>query len=331
MKCMDRKTDERSLVIFSCMTIHDTIKMVDGNNVLRKKVQFIDIQRNKNSVFGEFDLKDFGMYNMIIRNDLVKDLTASTNYSQVILKKFNIVFNGNIYYIKSGSSNGRLFRVKEPIIEYVASQIGVILGFEVVKYKLWIVDRYLFSEIEASEEGDTESERIIDQVTNRKASLERCLTDSGKVLVCISKSFIPSDDYSFVSCDQLSTGIKQQNLYETLIDLGGGVKEQLDQMILFDYLINNTDRHRKNFGFFKSESSEFRMAPLYDHGISLVTTFRKYVKQESLKNIRLDVPIEELYKIIDKFTPILGVERTKLMKSVLKVRWEYARTLLLEI
>ena len=110
------------------MTIHDTIKMVDGNNVLRKKVQFIDIQRNKNSVFGEFDLKDFGMYNMIIRNDLVKDLTASTNYSQVILKKFNIVFNGNIYYIKSGSSNGRLFRVKEPIIEYIASQIGVILG-----------------------------------------------------------------------------------------------------------------------------------------------------------------------------------------------------------
>ena len=39
------------------------------------------------------------------------------------------------------------------------------------------------------------------------------------------------------------------DLYETLIDLGGGVKEQLDQMILFDYLINNTDRHRKNFGF----------------------------------------------------------------------------------
>jgi hypothetical protein len=129
-------------------------------------------------------------------------------------------------------------------------------------------------------------------------------------------------------------------------------------MILFDYIINNSDRHRKNFGFLKSEK-EFKMAPLFDHGLSLFSNFdeneieehglglldysegkpfgdlgsslRKYVSKDSLDNIRFDIESTELLKIIDFYAPILGAIRTNAMKNLVELRWNYVRKLFLKI
>lgn len=50
------------------------------------------------------------------------------------------------------------------------------------------------------------------------------------------------------------------------------VTEELDDMIVFDYIINNTDRHFSNFGMLiDSETNEaIKFAPLFDHGYSLL-------------------------------------------------------------
>ena len=49
------------------------------------------------------------------------------------------------------------------------------------------------------------------------------------------------------------------------------VKDVLDAMLQFDYLINNTDRHMGNFGFIRQvDTLEFKgMAPIFDNGNSL--------------------------------------------------------------
>lgn len=49
------------------------------------------------------------------------------------------------------------------------------------------------------------------------------------------------------------------------------VKEFLDNMIAFDYIINNTDRHLGNFGFLRNATTGEYLgpAPIFDNGNSL--------------------------------------------------------------
>ena len=51
-----------------------------------------------------------------------------------------------------------------------------------------------------------------------------------------------------------------------------GVEEFINRMLVFDYLIGNTDRHMGNFGFMRNTRSlRFtRVAPLFDNGTSLL-------------------------------------------------------------
>lgn len=48
-------------------------------------------------------------------------------------------------------------------------------------------------------------------------------------------------------------------------------REQIDEMLLFDYLINNVDRHYGNFGFIRDVDTRkfLGMAPIFDNGNSL--------------------------------------------------------------
>lgn len=49
------------------------------------------------------------------------------------------------------------------------------------------------------------------------------------------------------------------------------------QMLLFDFIICNEDRHTNNFGFvFSTADKSYRLAPLFDHGLSFLTNKEKY-------------------------------------------------------
>jgi len=54
------------------------------------------------------------------------------------------------------------------------------------------------------------------------------------------------------------------------LGIKGDIKTSLDQMIVIDYLIGNTDRHWSNFGVIRNSDTlqVERLAPLYDHGAS---------------------------------------------------------------
>ena len=57
------------------------------------------------------------------------------------------------------------------------------------------------------------------------------------------------------------------------------------QMIIFDALIGNTDRHHSNWAILKSADYGYKFSPLYDNGSSLCC----YIKESDIDNIFKDV------------------------------------------
>lgn len=88
--------------------------------------------------------------------------------------------------------------------------------------------------------------------------------------VCACESFVP-DSSEFITAAQLQKDHMGESfdLYTQMSKMG--FKENLDQMILFDFLLHNKDRHLKNFGFERdAESLEItRFSPLFDQGSCL--------------------------------------------------------------
>ena len=90
-------------------------------------------------------------------------------------------------------------------------------------------------------------------------------------LLCACECFIPDDTQEFVSANQLMRESKIRSgeaLYHFFESIG--LQKQVDQMIVFDYLIHNTDRHEKNFGIIQNpgDCSVIGFAPLFDNGSS---------------------------------------------------------------
>lgn len=88
--------------------------------------------------------------------------------------------------------------------------------------------------------------------------------------VCACESFVP-DSSEFITAAQLQKDHMGEpfDLYTQMSKMG--FKENLDKMILFDFLLHNKDRHLKNFGFERdAESLEItRFSPLFDQGSCL--------------------------------------------------------------
>lgn len=93
-----------------------------------------------------------------------------------------------------------------------------------------------------------------------------------------------------------------------------GVKEFIDAMIAFDYLISNTDRHMGNFGFMRDINTlEFKgMAPLFDNGTSLLST--ENINQIGLKEEYCD-PVQKI-KLIKNFDA-MNINNVKDMSELL--------------
>lgn len=88
--------------------------------------------------------------------------------------------------------------------------------------------------------------------------------------VCACESFV-QDNSEFVTAAQLQKDHIGEpfDLYTQMSKMG--FKENLDQMILFDFLLHNKDRHLRNFGFERDAKTleVTRFAPLFDQGSCL--------------------------------------------------------------
>ena len=130
-----------------------------------------------------------------------------------------------------GGTMGASNTGNEPYSEFYAYQIGRILGVNAVPYSL----------------------------------------SKWKNTLCSTCELFTSKDVSFVPVGRIVRSGGMQAVREYYKKLGTEFENALDDMLVFDALIFNTDRHYGNFGFLIDSCTNriIAPAPLFDHGNSL--------------------------------------------------------------
>lgn len=130
----------------------------------------------------------------------------------------------------------------EPYSEFYASQIARVMGVNAIEYKL----------------------------------------SKWKGELCSTCELFTSKEYSFVPVGRIVTSGGLKAVREYYEKLGEKYVKALDEMIVFDAIISNTDRHFGNFGFLVDNKTNeiVAPAPLFDHGNSLFN----FAGRDSLSN-----------------------------------------------
>lgn len=130
-----------------------------------------------------------------------------------------------------GGTMGASNTGNEPYSEFYAYQIGKILGINVIPYNL----------------------------------------SKWKDILCSTCELFTSKDVSFVPVGRIVRSGGMQAVKAYYKELGPEFEKALNDMLIFDALIFNTDRHYGNFGFLidSHTNSIIAPAPLFDHGNSL--------------------------------------------------------------
>lgn len=149
--------------------------------------------------------------------------------------------NGSLYLFKGGTE-GASNAGNEPFCEFYASQVGISAGFDVIPYGL---SRWM-----------------------------------GRL--CSTCLLFTSKDVSFLPIGSIVRDGGIEAAIAFCKDLGGEYYQSLCDMFVFDALILNTDRHFGNFGFLVDNKTNkiVAPAPLFDHGLSLLT----YALEDDLKD-----------------------------------------------
>lgn len=155
------------------------------------------------------------------------------------LKKKWIINNGTRYLLKGGRKTFQ----QEPFNEVLASKICDELNIPHVPYKL------------------------IKKRDNQFYSSCPCMIDENTELVSDWELFntaMKTNNMSYF--EQFTEGMKNCNF-----DFDEKAKQNLSVMFSIDYLVANTDRHFKNFGFIRDVNTlEWKgLAPIYDTGNSM--------------------------------------------------------------
>lgn len=130
-----------------------------------------------------------------------------------------------------GGTSGASNTGNEPYSEFYAFQIAEIMGIKAIPYNL----------------------------TKWKGEL------------CSTCDIFTNKDYSFLPVGRIITSGGMNAVKEFYESLGSDFLKAFDDMIVFDALIFNTDRHFGNFGFLVDNNANkiAAPAPLFDHGNSL--------------------------------------------------------------
>lgn len=217
-------------------------------------------------------------------------------------------------FIKTGSKVKNKFSVLEPISEVIASEIIEKFNIECAK--------------------NTLSEMILPNL-------------EGKVTVSVSVDFLGEGEF-LMSIRSLLGNMSRDNLYEKVITIIPNCKLDLDKMIVMDFLLNNIDRHLRNFSVVSKGGDILKFSPLYDHGLSLYSDIQDfelmqddketwemideckpfadshYKQLELIGDVKLpNVPLNELFEVVDKYRDYLSEYRVECMKYLLDKRYKY--------
>lgn len=149
---------------------------------------------------------------------------------------------GGKILLYKGGTSGASNTGNEPYSEYYAAQIAKVLGVNAIEYGL----------------------------TQWKGEL------------CSTCELFTSKDYSFLPVGRIVTSGGMDAVRKYYKTLGANFAEALNDMLLLDAIIMNTDRHFGNFGFIIDNKTNkiAAPAPLFDHGNSLLN----FASRDDLKN-----------------------------------------------
>ncbi|NFQ38146.1 HipA domain-containing protein [Clostridium botulinum] len=234
-----------------------------------------------------------------------------------VYTKYIKIVDGQKYLVKSGRGDGKSkSSILEPITECICYELANLMEINCAEYTL--------------EEVDDE-------------------------LVSISKWLYDESKEKFYSANKLMRilGITRDDLYNKLISNIKNVEIDLNNMIVYDYIVNNTDRHLKNFGFLVN-GDNVKFAPIYDNGLALgshlddeeienediedlildsdyakcfETSNRKQLDLVKNHTLNLDIDYE---RVIIKYEHYLSEKRVEFILELLKHRIEEAKRCLFQ-
>lgn len=263
---------------------------------------------------------------MIYLEDL-REMDNSESSIGVIRKWYDEIHSN---YVKASSYDKKNKRYHvEAIMECIAFEVGQLLSVDVVPY--WLDKLYI----------------SMDEI------LDVCVSNDFKVSRKIQSS-ISANSYLLKEHPGITS---RKERYDLIAGISKEVKLNLEKMILFDYLIDNHDRHMRNIELIQYKGV-ISLSPIFDNGSSLMsdwldedledilddedlfeekiiyaeTTSKAFanehaveiglVDKETYKHINLNITKDEFYTIIEKYSDFLSPIRKQLINKLLTHRYE---------
>lgn len=245
--------------------------------------------------------------------DDLRELSLTSTSKGMLYKCIGNVDNKKVF-IKTGSKVKNKFSILEPISEVIASEIIEKFNIDCAK-------------------------NILKEM--KLPNLEDLVT------VSISEDFLGEYEV-LMSIRTLLGNTSRDNLYKKVISIIPHCKEDIDKMIVIDFLINNIDRHLRNFSVIIKDGEILKFSPLYDHGLSLYSDIQDFeleqdnketwemideckpFSQSHYKQLELigkvnlpKVNINELFEIVDKYKEYLSHYRIESIKYLIETRYKY--------
>ena len=245
--------------------------------------------------------------------DDLRELSLTSTSKGMLYKCIGSV-DGKKVFIKTGTKLRKKFSLLEPVSEAISSEIISKFNIECAKNKL--------------------SKIVLPNMNE-------------EVLVSISEDFVKENE-EMMSIRSILGNVSRDNLYDKVVSLIPDLKINIDRMIVMDFLINNIDRHLRNFSIINEEGNGVKFAPLYDHGLSLYADIQDYELEQDdkeawemideckpfaeshYKQLELigevnlpKVSLEEILEIVDKYREYLSDYRVECIKYLLETRYKY--------
>ena len=197
----------------------------------------------------------------------------------------------NITRLYKGGTEGASNTGFEPYSEYYASKIAHIMGINAIDYNIV----------------------------------------SWKKNICSTCEMFTSKEVSFVPIGNVIEKSFYENIRDYYASLGSDFLEEFYDMILFDAVIYNTDRHLGNFGLLVDSATNMiiRPAPVFDNGNSLFNT----ASLDSFNDIKDMTLIREFASsrfpafyndFVQTAKEVLDERRTEMLEKVLDMDlWKY--------
>ena len=234
----------------SGLSYNDTIGIINLCKGLSLNDSYWVVESEFNGKFSDYNLYDKSFTRSIA---LIAFIGYGSNTRKGFISSPEYTTNGMLrkcwrrlnkkIYLYKGGTSGAANAGNEPYSEYYASQIAQRMGLNHVTYGL--------------------------------SKWKGILCSTCELFTDINTSYVPV--FNFVANCTLTT------VAEFLNNLGGDYYDRFADMLVFDALICNTDRHYGNFGLLVDNKTNkpVAFAPIFDNGLSLFN----YAMDEDLQDL----------------------------------------------